>query len=173
MLTEINYSQFDEIYQIMENSFPQDERRPYNEQRHLLELPDYHIYAQPDPSNTHTQGFLAIWDTPSLCFIEHFAVNPLYRNQGLGASMLQELIDHQSKQICLEVELPETELAIRRIHFYERNGLYLNSYSYTQPALSAGQQAIPLYLMTSDHTLEPSEFTTIQKEIMQYVYHTA
>ena len=154
MLTEINYSQFDEIYQIMENSFPQDERRPYNEQRHLL-------------------GFLAIWDTPSLCFIEHFAVNPLYRNQGLGASMLQELIDHQSKQICLEVELPETELAIRRIHFYERNGLYLNSYSYTQPALSAGQQAIPLYLMTSGHTLEPSEFATIQKEIMQYVYHTA
>lgn len=173
MLTEINYSQFDEIYQIMENSFPQDERRPYNEQRHLLELSNYHIYAQPDPSNTHTQGFLAIWDTPSLCFIEHFAVNPLYRNQGLGAAMLQELIDHQSKQICLEVELPESELAIRRIHFYERNGLYLNRYPYTQPALSRGQNEIPLYLMTSDHALNVSEFAAVKKAIMQHVYHTA
>ena len=43
---------------------------------------------------------------------------------------LQELMTQQSKRICLEVELPETELAIRRIRFYERNGLYLNSYDY-------------------------------------------
>ena len=173
MLTEINMNQFEEIYSIMESSFPQYERRTYSKQKALLDLPHYHIFAQYNSSNTHIQGFLAIWDTPSLCFIEHFAVNPLDRNKGLGAAMLQELITQQSKRICLEVELPETELAIRRIHFYERNGLYLNSYDYTQPALSAGQQALPLYLMTSGHTLEPSEFTTIQKEIMQYVYHTA
>ena len=173
MLTEINRNQFEEIYSIMESSFPPDERRPYAEQKALLDLSCYRILAQLDPSNTHIQGFLATWDTPSLCFIEHFAVNPLDRNHGLGAAMLQELMTQQSKRICLEVELPETELAIRRIHFYERNGLYLNPYDYTQPALSAGQQAISLYLMTSDHTLEPSEFTTIQKEIMQYVYHTA
>ena len=173
MLTDINMNQFDEIYSLMEISFPPDERRPYAEQKALLDLSCYHILARLDPSNTHIQGFFAVWDTPALCFIEHFAVNPLDRNQGLGAAMLQELMTQQSKRICLEVELPETELAIRRIHFYERNGLYLNSYDYTQPALSAGQQAIPLYLMTSGHTLDLSEFTAIQKEIMQHVYHTA
>lgn len=173
MLTQINMNQFDEIYTLMETSFPPDERRPYAEQKALLDLSCYHILARLAPSHTHIQGFFAVWDTPALCFIEHFAVNPLDRNQGLGAAMLQELMTQQSKRICLEVELPKTQLAIRRIHFYERNGLYLNSYDYTQPALSAGQQAIPLYLMTSGHTLEPSEFTSIQKEIMQHVYHTA
>ncbi len=173
MLTEINMNQFEEIYSIMKSSFPSDERRPYTEQKALLDLSCYRILAQLDPSNTHIQGFLTTWDTPSLCFIEHFAVNPLDRNHGLGAAMLQELMTQQSKRICLEVELPETELAIRRIRFYERNGLYLNSYDYTQPPLSAEQQPLSLYLMTSGHMLDPSEFTAIQKEIMQYVYHTA
>ncbi|HCJ07127.1 MAG: GNAT family N-acetyltransferase [Lachnospiraceae bacterium] len=173
MLIEINPNQFEEIYSIMETSFPQDERRPYAKQKALLDLSCYHIYAQLNGSNMQIQGFLAAWDIPSSCFIEHFAVNPLYRNQGLGANMLQELMQQQTKPICLEVELPETELAIRRIHFYERNGLYLNTYSYVQPPLDTGQQAIPLYLMTSGHALAPSEFASLQKEIMQHVYHTA
>ena len=85
MLIEINPNQFEEIYFIMETSFPQDERRPYAKQKALLDLSCYHIYARFDHSNMHIQAFLAIWDIPSLCFIEHFAVNPLYRNQGLGA----------------------------------------------------------------------------------------
>ena len=173
MLIEINPNQFEEIYSIMETSFPQDERRPYAKQKALLDLSCYHIYARFDHSNMHIQGFLAIWDIPSLCFIEHFAVNPLYRNQGLGSAMLQELMKHQTKPICLEVELPECELAIRRIHFYERNGLYLNTYPYVQPPLDTLQQAIPLYLMTSGHALDRETFTSIQKEIMQHVYHTA
>ena len=173
MLTEININQFDEIYSIMKSSFPQDERRPYAKQKALLDLACYHIYARLDHSNMHIEGFAAIWDIPSLCFIEHFAVNPLYRNQGLGSAMLQELMKHQTKPICLEVELPESELAIHRIHFYERNGLYLNTYPYVQPPLSSKQQAIPLYLMTSGHALDRETFTSIQKEIMQHVYHTA
>ena len=52
-------------------------------------------------------------------------------------------------RICLEVELPETEMAARRIGFYERNGFYYNDYFYMQPPIAEGRNAIPLRLMTT------------------------
>ena len=48
LLKEFEFGKFDEIYEIMEQSFPEDERRTYEEQKGLLENPLYHIYVLQD-----------------------------------------------------------------------------------------------------------------------------
>ena len=71
------------------------------------------------------------------------------RGLGLGSKMLKETAKLFEKPLCLEVEPPTTDIARRRIRFYERNGMCFNDYEYVQPPLSEGQNSLPLKIMTS------------------------
>jgi len=181
LLQKLNPENFDQLYHLMETSFPVDEHRPYAEQKALLAHPPYQIYtvsgedesteAFENSSCQTLRAFVAVWDFQTFYFLEHFAVNPAFRNHGLGACVLQELQALLSRPLCLEVELPDTELAKRRIAFYERNGFYYNDYPYIQPALSYGQGTVPLRIMSSGQAISPEEFAQIKEVLYTQVYH--
>ncbi len=170
MLRKMNETEFDTIFSIMEMSFPIDEYRPYDEQRALLYDAKYCIYVLADSDSADLKGFIAIWQLEDFTFIEHFAVNPIYRNQGLGTLILQEIRQLTGCQFCLEVEPPQTDFAKRRIAFYKRNGFYLNDYPYMQPSISKGRQPIPLLIMSSEDGMEEARFAYIKKVIYREVY---
>lgn len=170
MLQKASLQDFDKIYDLMKLSFPTNERRTYAEQKALLNTPQYSIAIVPGSDAQDLGAFLAFWTFDNLIFIEHFAVNPLSRNNGLGSAMLQEFIRQQTCMVCLEVELPENDLAKRRIRFYERNGFFLNEYPYVQPSLSDGRSPMPLLIMTSEQTVPEEGFKKIKCILYKYVY---
>lgn len=170
MLQTLDSTDFDKFYRLMDISFPVDEHRPYEEQKALFSNPAYQVYIVPDAENDEIKAFAAIWNFSTFTFIEHFAVNPSCRNLGLGSQILQELQGLLPSRLCLEVELPDNELAARRIGFYERNGFYYNDYLYLQPALSAGQNTIPLRIMTSPKAVRYEEFLKIKETLYTQVY---
>lgn len=170
-MTQIRSMQdFDSVYQLMEQSFPPNERRTYEEQKALLNNSRYNISIVPGSKKHSLNAFLAYWTLGDLIFIEHFAVNPLCRNTGLGSALLQDMIRQQTHRICLEVELPENDLAKRRIRFYERNGFFLNQYPYVQPSISKGRSPIPLLIMTSGQPVSEKIFQEIKSTLYEYVY---
>lgn len=171
MLKKLKTEDFDAIYEMMRQSFPVDERRSYEGQRALLCDPFYEIYVMQETEQAGISGFLAVWEFDDIAYVEHFAVAPSCRNGGIGASMLRALESMLHKRICLEVELPEQEMAVRRIGFYERNGFSLNEYPYIQPALSAGQKEIPLLIMTTRGKVTEKEFHSIRQLLYRHVYH--
>ena len=171
MLTKLIKEEFVQVYKIMESSFPPDEHRPYEEQQKLLENPNYQIYVAKETDNSlGIQGFMAVWQLESLSFIEHFAVDSKFRNAGLGSRMLREVREHLIGRICLEVELPDNDIAKRRIEFYKRNGLYYNEYPYIQPAISRGRNTIPLRIMTFESQVDKEEFGRIKNILYRDVY---
>ena len=161
---------FDRVYHIMEESFPEDERRTHAGQRALLDEPAYRIYVQPAPDSGAPMAFLAVWDLGRFAYIEHFAVDPAHRCGGVGSRLLRELIAQLGKPVCLEVEPPETELAVRRIGFYQRCGFFLNEYPYLQPALAPGRRTLPLLVMTSGGALSRPQFEQLRDTLYQRVY---
>ena len=169
MLKKLTVDQFDPIYHIMEKSFPRDERRPREEQLALFGLDCYQVFGMTDQKGT-VIAFIAIWDLESVVFIEHFAVSPEYRNGGIGGQMLRELIQMLHKDVCLEVEPPDTDLARRRIAFYERNGFFFNAYDYFQPPLSKGQEIVPLRIMTSEGKVSRERFEELKGFLYRFVY---
>ncbi len=171
MLKKLEKQNFDRVFAVMEESFPPDEYRPYEEQKTLLEEGRYGIYILPDGDSSDIKAFIAVWQFDDFAFVEHFAVNQKYRSQGLGSRILDEVKQELGCQICLEVELPETELAKRRIGFYERNGFVLNDYPYEQPPISAGRTAIPLKIMTSGGGVTEERFSKIRDILYREVYH--
>lgn len=170
MIQKMNLDDFDKIYKIMDESFPLDEHRDYQEQRELLNKPQYTIYVCYDSKPEEIKGFMAVWELGDFGFIEHFAVNKAYRNAGIGTAMLQELIQLLKQPICLEVELPDNEIARRRIDFYKRNGFYENEFPYMQPAISPGRNPIPLILMTSGGSISGNVFEEIKALLYNTVY---
>ena len=117
---------FDAVFRLLARSFPAGERRDKAGQRALLADSAYHIDILRAPSGG-VQALMASWDFGGFVFFEHFAVDPACRNGGIGGQMLDALLARFDKPACLEAELPETELAARRIGFYERHGFTVNA----------------------------------------------
>lgn len=171
MLEKLNRKDFDKMFALIEISFPKDEYRTYTGHKALLDIPEYQVYVLWDDEKDELRALVTVWEFADIAYVEHLAVNPAYRNGGLGSVILEELTKKLGKMICLEVELPEDDMAIRRIGFYERNGFHLNEYPYIQPALAEGQNAIPLLIMTSERRISAKEFETIKNLLYAKVYN--
>lgn len=170
MIRKLMREDFDSVFQMIEASFPKDEYRTYDEQKALLNNTAYEIYLFSDSDGNMIKAFIAVWKFDSFVFIEHFAVTPAYRNHGIGSVFLREVVRMSGKMVCLEVELPDNEMASRRIGFYTRNNFFLNNYPYTQPPISAGRNPVPLLIMTYGRTINEMEFTQMKKELFSQVY---
>ena len=108
-LRTINIDEFDNVFAIMEQSFPDDERRNYTEQRALFDNPEYSIYVVDDDRDNRIKAFIAVWDFEEFAYVEHFAVNPEYRNGGIGAEVLHRLHELMDKQQTFEQALRTRE----------------------------------------------------------------
>ncbi len=167
MLQKIDKEEFDKVYMIMEEAFPDNERRSYEGEKSLLSLANYDIYVMKNLSDI--KAFVAIWDLEDYIFIEHFAVNKKYRNQGLGSKIINKVLEEFDKTTFLEVEPIQCNISEKRVKFYERNGFYFNDFPYKQPALEADKEPIPLKLMTSRKS-NKEELMEIKELLYEEVY---
>lgn len=170
MIEKLKKQDFDKLFSLMEMSFPSDEYRVRAGQEKLFDNPLYSVYALRESEGALT-AFISAWDFDDFSYIEHFAVNPNFRNGGIGSRMLKEVVEMLGKRTCLEVELPENDMAKRRIGFYERNGFFLNDYPYIQPAMSEGKHEIPLLVMTTGGAIGKTEFEKMRAVLYKEVYN--
>ncbi len=166
-LVTMQDSDFASVYSLMEASFPAEERREREAQRKCGENPAFTTYLWKEESAV--KGFITVYDLQEFFFVEHFAVNPAFRNQGLGSEILTALREKLPRPLVLEVELPETEFARRRIEFYRRNGFVLHHYPYMQPPYSPEKSPVPLLLM-STVPLSQREFFAVKTKLYSQVY---
>ena len=99
----MNHTTFDEIFSIMEASFPTSEIRTYSEQKELLEEQNYRLVTEVN-SDEKIIAFIACWEFPGFRFVEHIAVDPSVRGQGIGKKLMAEYIARSCKPVLLEVE---------------------------------------------------------------------
>ena len=60
MLEIMKDQEFDQVYSLMQKSFPIDEYRPVQEQQKLLQNQNYRIYTVHDTDKTTVRAFLEI-----------------------------------------------------------------------------------------------------------------
>lgn len=165
----MNPHMFQEIYTIMEASFPVNEIRTFEGQRSLLRNPGYGLLTEQDEGGS-VQAVLAAWEFPNFRFVEHIAVAAQIRGGGLGRKLMSRYLAMSDKLVVLEVEPPQDQLQQRRIGFYERLGFCLNEYEYTQPPMREGQAELPLLLMTHPRPITEAEFGDLRNTLYTQVY---
>ena len=171
MIRSLNYQEFDRIYDIMEESFPLDERREREEQRDLLLKKEYEIIVACEGDTDEIVSFIALWRLDNFTFIEHFATAEDHRGRGVGGALLDYVIERFGSTVCLEVEPPESEIQKRRIEMYGRHGFFLNEYPYIQPPISCGRTPVPLMIMTTGGKIDAGAFESIKERIYDKVYN--
>ena len=160
---------FTQVFALMEKAFPKTEHRSQEGQHKLFQNPAYSYRILQDEAGKFL-GFLAVWNFHAFRFAEHFAVNENARGHGIGGQALQMWMKEEDTPVVLEVELPETEIARRRIGFYQRLGFVLNEFPYRQPSMQEGQPSIPLKIMSWPKALSQEVFAPWQQQIYHEVY---
>lgn len=179
---------WDSLVRIYLQSFPIDEQRPVESIARLIEHDnrfvayaiindntdeDYHpketLHTKHQTPNTPLLGLLTTWEFAYFIYIEHFAISPALRSQGYGSEALKAFIHEQGKPLVLEAEPPTDEMTRRRIRFYERIGLTLYDYPYTQPAYTEESLPVELRLMGTIDT-EATPLNRVSDTLHREVY---
>ena len=162
---KINRGDFKNIYGEMESAFIKEERRTFDDAYAVLDNEKYTLYGI--FCGGERVGFISLWTLRNVVFIEHFAIRSEYRNKGYGGAALDALKKCFPKMI-LEAEPPESEIASRRIAFYQRAGFVLIDGPYMQPSYHGGE-GVRLVIMSYPSSLD--DFDETVKELYSTVYN--
>ncbi len=154
---------------LMETSFPPEEYRDLQELRTYTDNKN-HFYNNIISEDEIPVGFITYWDFGTFCYIEHFAISPAKRNGGYGKKALEYLCRQLKCPMVLEVELPETEMSMRRINFYRRQGFVLWENHYEQPPYRVGNKSLPMLLMAYGNLSSERDYNKVRSLIYHDVY---
>lgn len=161
------------LYQYMVNlltlSFPPEEYRRFEDLRQFT-IEKSHFHNNIIFDNNIPIGLITYWDFDLFFYVEHFAIHPDFRNGGYGSKVLAYLCHQLNKPIVLEAEIPDNEMAQRRIAFYRRNGFELWNKEYFQPPYKPGDVYLPMNIMAYGKLSCEKDFDTIKKHIYRDVY---
>lgn len=128
-------------------AFPAEERREVEQLKELL-LHEPEMYFNVVEFERELAGLVVYWDFKSFYYLEHLAVFAEMRNKKIGQQILDWIGKHLNGLRLLEVEPAETEIAVRRINYYQRNGYQILDKTYLQPSYRQEEEGVfPLWIM--------------------------
>ncbi len=169
LLANRNDGYFDDIWKLYTMSFPQNERR--NLVTHLKAMKDKRFY--PAIYLSEQSELLALcfyWKFPDFIYLEHLAVNPNYRNKGVGSKILRVLTSY-NQPVVLEIDPPFDAISKQRLHFYQKNKFILTDYTFRQLKYQKRSDELFLNLLCSvkmDNRLFQDFKNTIYLELTKY-----
>lgn len=170
LLSELCREERSSMLDILEESFPESERRDREKQAALFEDSDYHSLAI--RVDGVLVGFMAYWTLDDVIYCEHFAIKSDRRGGGLGRRAMKELLSmHEGKKIVLECEHKEFgSVAQRRIGFYESLGFVVNDQPYKQPPYKSGMDWVKMHVLSYGGSLGDGDFSRIKKLLYGRIY---
>lgn len=166
---ELYMKEFCEFWRLYLQAFPVQERRTLEQQKVVMKNEKYTIKYIFE--GDLFIGFYTVWDLEEFIFIEHLAIDESFRGKGYGYRIMKEIIEGVNKIIVLEVERPVTEIAKKRIQFYERLGFKLNPYEYEQPAYQNNLPPVPMFIMSFPNQLGNMEFKVVREKLYRIIYN--
>lgn len=144
-----NKSDLEFIEKLYIESFPPNERRPVLQMNHLLEDNNkFNMFLLLNDDDEKV-GFMNYWTFDTFIYLEHFAINPEFRNGGYGKKSIESLLNSTTLPLVAEIELPSvSDFAKRRLKFYEKLGFKVWDIFYEQPPYEEGNESIPMLLLT-------------------------
>jgi ribosomal protein S18 acetylase RimI-like enzyme len=159
------------VQHLYETTFALHERRDWQQMLALLSEPAMHLgLIAGQAMLEQSVGFVMWWELNGWLYVEHMAIEPALRSKGYGKQVITYLTQLSANMLVLEVDLPDSDYAKRRIGFYERLGLVVCPITYVQPPYRKGEAPTPMLLMSMPAIKEVAEFNFITGLIRDQVY---
>lgn len=157
------------MVELLMEAFPPSEYRAISELRHFTDH-NPRFKANVVMVDNEPQGLLNYWNLGQFHFFEHLAVKQQRRNGGIGRKVMQ-WIQNNFERIIFEVEIPgSTDMAARRVRFYEGMGYKLCAKDYAQPAYNGVGDPVPMKLMSYGDIDPNTEYDKIVDIMKKEVY---
>ncbi len=153
---------FSKTWELYAKSFLEDEQRSLN--KHIEAMKDNRFC--PYIYTLNKSNLLAIcfyWDFHDFKYLEHFSVNPNYRNKGIGSEIIRSFNDDKSP-VVLEIEPPIDEISKQRLKFYERNNFKETGYIFKQLKYRKSNNDVLLELLCNKE-MNPDFFQKFKRTI--------
>lgn len=154
------------IHRLYLDSFPPEERRPWNNIASPSDRQKPELFAI--IADGRLAGMLTLWTFDRFAYVEHLAVDPSLRACGIGSAAMRELIRKVGrKPVVLEIEPPVAERpeTIRRHDFYSALGFVTIDRQYIQPPYSPELPSVQLHLMATTVLPPLSTSATLHREV--------
>lgn len=157
-----------DVREMYETAFPEDERREWFQFFELITNPAFRFNLIFDEQILI--GLISVWNLNEFIFIEHFTIRNRERGNGYGTEVIRQITSKEIP-VILEVEEPLSEMAIKRIRFYERLHFSVSHSEYFQPPYSRDKKRIKMLLMSYSGEISPANFESTKKLIHEHVYN--
>ena len=149
---------FQKLLELYTEAFPPEERRDTEQLAEWLDTKPAMCFNAVECDGV-LAGLVVYWDFGTFYYLEHLAVFADMRNKN-GQQILDWIKEHLKGIWVLEVEPADTEMAMRRINYYRRNGFQILDKTYMQPSYRSGGEAFPLWIMGNEPGQPQPVFTT-------------
>ena len=166
-ITDAKDKDFQELMKLYVEAFPEEERRDRLQLEEMLHTEPC-MYFNVIVCDGERAGLFIYWNFGTFYYLEHLAVYPDMRNKKIGQQVLDWIKGNLQGLRLLEVERAETEMAIRRVHYYERNGYRVLDDAYMQPPYRQGGEDYPLWLMGNHSDADLAAKVEVLKEAVYY-----
>lgn len=113
-------------------------------------------------------GLSGCWTFNNYLYIEHLAVDDALRSQGYGKRLLDCILARQPLTI-LEIDPLTSEVARKRLRFYEKTGFHANSWAHEHPAYHQGSGGHALIVLSYPRLIDDEEYALFSQDLRQVV----
>lgn len=167
-ITDSANKTFQKLTTLYVEAFPPEERRQLGQLSELLKN-ETDMYFNAVECEGELAGLFVYWNFGSFYYLEHLAVFAEMRNKKIGQQILDWVKENLQGVRLLEVEPAETEIAVRRINYYRRNGYCILDESYMQPPYDSEGEEFPLWIMGNetgqDRKVLQKQIQTIKEKV--------
>ena len=158
-----HYQTVDRLY---ETAFPYHEKRDERAKQAALDNESYHLNAW--HFNDIFVGFIGCWQFDDYAYIEHLAIDPSLRSQGFGKKVLERFMVQHPLTI-LEIDPLTTEIANRRLRFYQGLGFVENSYPHAHPSYHSEISDHELVVLSSKKIISNEQYVIFINDLKNIV----
>lgn len=165
-VTSPNSAHFPALDALYCRAFPWHEQREADAKLQALHNQNYVLEAWFD--DALFIGLSGCWRFADYSYIEHLAIDDTLRSRGYGKQLLAEILKREPLTI-LEIDPLTSEIAHKRLRFYETMGFYANTWSHSHPTYHQGIADHELIVLSYPQPIDEVQYQRFAQDLRQVV----
>jgi GNAT superfamily N-acetyltransferase len=154
-----HFSTLDALYA---RAFPWHEQREAEAKLQALGNPHYALEAWFDDGVFI--GLSGCWQFTGYSYIEHLAIDDTLRSRGYGKQLLAQILTRAPLTI-LEIDPLTTEIAHKRLRFYQSMGFHANAWAHRHPTYHQGIADHELVVLSYPQPIDEAQYQRFAEDL--------
>lgn len=109
-------------------------------------------------------GLSGCWQFAGYCYVEHLAIDDTLRSRGYGKQLLAQILTRAPLTI-LEIDPLSSEIAHKRLRFYQSMGFHANPWAHRHPTYHQGIADHELLVLSYPQPIDERQYQQFARDL--------